>query len=107
MADRLPLFTSEQGIVHSFEDHGDGCFTIHSSQDVEPLLDLNKAMPNQNDGYSPSREWRRAAHIPAILLLAWRQEIGSDPLHPMNRAWLLRRLNDSDWRHLRTASGVL
>ena len=107
VADRLPLLTSEQGIVHSFEDHGDGSFTIHSSQDVEPLLDLNKAMANHNDGYSPSREWRRAAHIPVILLLAWRQEIGSDPLHPMNRAWLLRRLNDSDWRHLRNAPGRL
>lgn len=50
MADRLPLFTSEQGIVHSFEDHGEGSFTIHSTQDVEPLLDLNKAMANHNDG---------------------------------------------------------
>jgi hypothetical protein len=107
VSNRIPLLTTEQGIVHSWEDHGDGRFTIHSSQDVEPVLELNKAMATHNDGYSPSREWRRAAHIPAILLLKWRQEIGSDPLHPQNRAWLLRRLNDSDWRTLRTASGVL
>ena len=107
MSHRVPLLTTAQGIVHTWEDHGDGTFTVHSSQDVEPALELNKAMAAHNDGYSPSREWRRAAHIPAILLLKWRQEIGSDPLHPANRAWLLRRLNDSDWCHLRTASGVL
>jgi hypothetical protein len=38
MPDRLPLLTTEQGIVHTWEDHGDGRFTIHSSQDVEPVL---------------------------------------------------------------------
>jgi hypothetical protein len=107
MGNRLPLLTTAQGIVHSWEDHGDGSFTVHSAQDVAPLLEINKAMASHNDGWSPTREWRRAAHIPAILLLKWRQEIGSDPLHPANRAWLMRKLNDSDWRFLRTAPGRL
>jgi hypothetical protein len=107
MGVRVPLLTTEAGVRHTWEDNQDGTYTVHSEQDVEALLDLNKAMANHNDGYSPSREWRRAAHIPAILLLKWRQEIGSDPLHPANRDWLMKRLNDPDWRYLRTAEGRL
>lgn len=107
MGHRSHLLTTEQGVRHEWEDHQDGTYTVHSSQDVADALDINKAMATHNDGYSKSREWRRAAHIPAIILLQWRQEIGSDPLHPQNRAWLMRRLNDSDWRHLRTAPGIL
>lgn len=107
MGDRTHLLTTEGGIRHDWEDNHDGTYTVHSSQDVETALDLNKAMANHNDGYSPSREMRRAAHIPNIVLLQWRQEIGSDPLAPENRAWLLRRLDDPDWRYLRTAPGRL
>lgn len=106
MGIRVPLLTTEAGIRHTWEDNQDGTYTVHSEQDVEDLLDLNKAMANHNDGYSPSREWRRAAFIPAIVLLKWRQELGgTDPLGPENRTWLKRRLNDPDWQHLRTASG--
>ena len=113
MGDRLPLVSTPGGITHTWQDNGDGTYTIHSEQDCSAALDLNKAMANHNDGYTPSRDMRRAAHIPDIVLLLWRQELGgghgpaSDPLHPSNRKWLLRRLDDPDWRFLRTAPGRL
>lgn len=108
MGHRTHLMTSEAGIRHDWEDNQDGTYTIHASQDVEASLEANKAMATHNDGYSPSREWRRAAHIPSIVLLMWRQELGGkDPLHPENRAWLMRRLDDPDYAYLRTAPGRL
>jgi len=106
---RLPLLpTDATGLRSDWIVNSDGTYTVETIQDVEPLLDANKAMANHNDGYSPSHEWRRAASIPAIVLLQWREELGgSDPLSAENRLWLLRRLNDPDWRYLRTAPGVL
>lgn len=107
MVERIPLLKGADGVDHWWIDNQDGTYTVEAVQDVENSLELNKVMATHNDGYSPSREWRRAAHIPNIILLQWRQEIGSDPLHPANREWLLKRLNSSDWSLLRTAPGVL
>lgn len=96
----------EGDVAHWWEDNGDGTATIHSTQDLAPILDRNKAMANHNDGYSPSRELRRVASIPAGVRLKIMAEQGWDPwrpdLYPEKMAALL---NDPDWRHLRTAPG--
>ena len=107
MPDRIHLLTTEQGIRHEWEDHEDGTYTVHSSQDVETLLDLNKAMANHNDGYSPSKDIRRAARVPLIIWLKWLNEEGWDAWAPENEKKLFRKLNDPDWKWLRTAPGYL
>ena len=107
MPDRIHLLTTEQGIRHEWEDHEDGTYTVHSSQDVEPILDLNKAMANHNDGYSPSRELRRVATIPNILINKWLVEEGWNALDPANGDKLASKLNSSDYLYLRTAPGRL
>jgi hypothetical protein len=78
------------------------------SQDVSALLDRNKAMYNENDGYSPSREWRRAASIPVIIQQKWLQEEGWDCYDlPANWDKLKQKLNSSEYLFLRTAPGRL
>jgi hypothetical protein len=91
-------------VSHWWRDEGDGRSTIVSVQDVTPVLERNKAMATHNDGYSPSRELRRAAFIPNIIRQKWLNEEGWDAYRPdLYGEQLRRKLNDPDWRFLRTA----
>lgn len=103
----VPLFTSPTGTEYYVRDNHDGTYTVWSTQDADPILDRNKAMYTHNDGYSPSRELRRAASIPVNLIAKWREEEGINVLHPDHADALKRKLNDSDYLYLRTAPGVI
>lgn len=107
MTNRVPLLKSEAGIQHDWVDNEDGSYTVEAVFDCEPVLDLNKAMATANDGYSPTRELRRAAHIPFIVWFKWLNEEGWDAFDPRNQKLLFRKLNSSDWAYLRTAPGHL
>ena len=76
MTNRIPLLR-EHGVTHEWIDNHDGTFTVASHQDVAPFLDRNRAMANQNDGYNQSRDMRRLASIPNIVLMQWLNEAGS------------------------------
>jgi len=96
------------GIVKHWRPDGDGGIEVRISQDVSAILDRNKAMANHNDGYTPSREMRRVAFIPAIVRQKWLIEEGWDCMNtndPDVAKKLVGKLNDSDWAHLRTAPG--
>lgn len=101
----LPLWTSPSGVQTFFKDNHDGTYTVWSTQDNDALLDRNKAMATHNDGYSPTRELRRAASIPTLLIQKWQQEEGVNVLRPEGEEFLKRKLNDADYQHLRTAPG--
>ena len=94
-------------VAHYWEDDGQGGGLIHSVQDVAPILERNKALQNHNDGYSPSRELRRVGFIPNALLIKWQNEEGWNPWDPANAYKLAQKLNDIEYRHLRTAPGHL
>lgn len=105
MSRRQHLMTSSYGIDYTWEDDGAGGGHVHSFQDVEQMLDRNKAMANHNDGYSPTREMRRVASIPLHLMMQWKAEEGWDAWDPENHDRLARKLNDPDFAWLRTAPG--
>lgn len=85
--------------------------TLQTTQDCEPILEENKRLQNEGDGYSPSREMRRIGSIPWTLALQWAQAAGLDPIQfcrmPRREQvqFLLRHLRSSDWRHCRTSGG--
>ena len=101
----------EGDVAHWWRDNGDGTSTILSQQDVGPALEMNRAMARENDGWSASRELRRAAHIPAVVRLKWLLEEGWDwmdySVDPGVARKLAEKLNSADWAHLRTAPGRL
>ncbi|NJK32174.1 MAG: hypothetical protein HC927_07075 [Deltaproteobacteria bacterium] len=66
---------------------------------------MAKAMATENDGYSPSRELRRVATIPAAVREMWLLQEGWDAWDGRYNDRLKRKLNDPDWRWLRTAPG--
>jgi hypothetical protein len=105
---RQSLFTSAAGIEYTWEDQGDGNYLVHGTQDLTGILDRNRAMANHNDGYTPTRELRRVAHIPAIIRNKWLAEEGWDAYRPdLYGDKLMRKLNDPDWQYLRTAEGQI
>jgi hypothetical protein len=98
-----PLFASASGVRHWWRGEADGSGTVASVQDVGPILEANRVMARQNDGWAASRELRRVASIPLSVILKWKAEEGWDAFDPGCADKLRAKLNDPDWRHLRTA----
>lgn len=74
--------------------------------DVQPILDHNGRMANHNDGWSvegKDKLLRRAASVPFALITKWKNEEGWDYLNPDHADKAKQKLNDIDYRKLRTA----
>lgn len=105
MGIREHLFRSSAGIDHFLRQDSDGSIHTEMHQDVQHVLDGNKAMATHNDGYTADRSMRRVARIPMILLYKWKSEEGWDPFDPANEAKLAAKLDSSEYQYLRTAPG--
>jgi hypothetical protein len=75
------------------------------------VLERNKAEALHNDGYTADRSMRRAARIPYIIGLKWKNEEGwwfMDAGHDPDVAKkLAAKLNSNEFAYLRTAEGHL
>jgi hypothetical protein len=83
-------------------DRSEGLVHFERVQDVEPILERNKAlqsMPQKSD-------WgRHIASIPNVILERWIHEEGVNYLALPGEEFarlIRRKLQDPDWRHLRT-----
>lgn len=88
------------GVTTSLVDN-DGVMVLKYTQDVEPIIEHNKAIQNSGHNmYSPSKEMRHVASIPVSLVDDLiRKGIWND--ERKFRAWL----NDPDNRVFRTGLG--
>ena len=88
----------------------DGKVTVKRSQDVNPILQKNKRLYTLNDGYSKSKDLKRVASIPTMVLELWAREYNGTnnwwkiPLSE-RRKILKLKLNSNEYRYFRTASG--
>jgi len=103
MSKVLP-FLSDPGIKREWVDNEDGTFTVTEKEDLSALLDRNKQIQNNFDGYTPSRELQYVGTIPATVHAQFLAK-GIDLYHPAFEKELIRYLNDSDYRGFRTGSG--
>lgn len=102
-----PLAVAAEGnpmVTRWSYDAPSGAHVITRVQDVEPILEENKRLMSLNDGYSPTRELRRVASIPFIVVEQWRAE-GIDIFDKNCREAVRRKLNDPENLFLRTAPG--
>ena len=88
----------------------DGKLTIKNSQDVDPILQKNKRLYNLNDGYSKSKDLKRVASIPSLVLQLWAKEYNGTnnwfAIPHIERKRILKlKLNSNEFRYFRTASG--
>ncbi len=87
-------------------DPVDDELTVVNQQDCEPTIELNKKLYNDGtEGYGPTREWRRIASIPNIILEKWLKEEGIRFWDSEDTHKLAAKLDDPEWKFLRTAPG--
>lgn len=107
---KVHLFRSSAGVDHWMIHDGNET-RFAATQDVAPILEQNKAERGQNDGYSPSRELRRAARIPYVVGIKWLNDEGwwfmDADKDPDVAKKLAAKLNSSEYMYLRTADGRL
>tara|TARA_R110002153_G_scaffold27472_3_gene85345 strand:+ start:8696 stop:9019 length:324 start_codon:yes stop_codon:yes gene_type:complete len=100
-----PRLLSQRGnlkvLMHPAEG---GEFLIQHTENVSGALEHNKQLQTAgHDGWtSKQRELRHAAHIPSIVMMKWKAE-GIDVLNPDHAPQVARKLNSSEWKHLRAA----
>lgn len=72
------------------------------TQRVGPLLDRNKELKNDGSGgWDKTRQHRRIAGIPAIVVVEWLNRYGVNALDPTHQDGVDRLLADPDWSYLR------
>ena len=75
---------------------------IEHVQDVASILERNKALR----GEPQKSDWgRHIATIPNVILVRWMNEEGANVIAMSGEefgAFIRKKLNDPDWRHLRT-----
>ena len=109
MAGWRPLISRAGGSIqtHVLFDH-DGKVIFRTQQDEAPVLEYNKVVRNHcGDGYTPTREMRRVAHIPAVIIHEWLLNERLDVFSGEDQDRLAKKLNDPDYAYLRTAPGRL
>ena len=102
----------DQGVKPRYIQESDGQLTINNQQNLNPLLDRNKKLYTQNDGYTASRDMRRIASVPPIILQLWTKEYnGSNnwwALPKETQKKILRvKLNSNEFRYFKTSEGRL
>ena len=90
----------------------DGKLTIHNQQNLNPLMDRNKKLYTQNDCYTPSRDMRRVASVPPIMLQIWTKEYNGTrnwwALPKDTQKKIMRtKLNSNEFRYFKTSEGSL
>lgn len=108
MSRRLLEYDPHRGLRIDYEALEGGKFALHYSQDVEPVLDMNKTKQNYGrDYYAHDSDVWRVASIPVTVRYEWIKTYGVDPLAPENNKLLARLLNSNEYRYLKTAEVIL
>lgn len=97
-------FLNDPGIERQWIDNEDGTFTVTEEQDLTALLDRNREIQKDLDGYTPSRDIQYVGTIPPIIHAQFLAK-GINLYDPAFKKELFRYLNDPDYRGFRTGLG--
>jgi len=102
----------KEGLVTTTYHSDDKGIVIEKNLDYKPIVEHNKKLYNQNSGYSKSRDLKRIASVPTLVLEIWAREYnGSNnwfglPKDVQNKI-MKKKLNSSEFLLFRTAPGRL
>lgn len=98
------LLNDRFGIQTWFHGHNDGTFTIETVQDVEPILERNKALASERGKNMRDREFIPVASIPVTVQYEWLKKYGITSVFDEEYEPLIKRLlNSNEYRYLRTS----
>ena len=85
---------------------------IERNVNYKPIIEHNKKMYTHNDGYSKSRDLKRVASIPTLVLELWTKEYNGTGNwfalpKEIQQKILKQKLNSSEFQYFRTAPGRL
>lgn len=90
-----------------WEPTDDG-FLLRYEQDVEPILDLNKAKQSAGrEYYARDKDLWRVASIPVVVQMEWMTKFGVDVLDDDHWPRVQKLLNSNEYRYLKTADIVV
>lgn len=93
-------------VIREIYDELDGV-VVRATQDVTPILDYNKAAQNDGtNGYTPSRDLRKIATVPNIIIEKWLNDHGVDVFNRDHAKKVKQLLNSSDYAYLRTVQKI-
>ena len=110
---RKILEETDKHITETYLDNDKDGIIQKRSLNIEPIIENNKKLFNQNDGYSPDKGLKRIASIPVVILEIWCKEYHKDqnkgnwfelPQETQKKI-LKEKLNSSEFRYFRTAEG--
>ena len=110
---RKILEETDKHITETFLDNDKDGIIQKRSLDIEPIIENNKKLFNQNDGYSSDKGLKRIASIPVVILEIWCKEYHKDQKkgnwfelpQETQKKILKEKLNSSEFRYFRTAEG--
>lgn len=110
MTKRIIDYDPFTNITTTFDyDHKTDKTTIGMEQDVSSIIELNKSM--QSDvSYSKSgikKSWWHMCNIPNIVIEKWKNETGLDVLNKEHWPAVKKRLNDPEYKWLKTTQGYI
>ena len=110
----MTKLVEHEGLVTTkyHEDDSNKQVIIERNINYKPIIEHNKQLYNKNDGYSKSRDLKRVASIPTLVLELWSKEYNGNgnwfALHKDVQTKILKnKLNSSEFRYFRTAEGRL
>lgn len=86
-------------------DEATDTMVFKAAEDHRWYWKFNHHLATLNDGYSPSKEFRRAASIPPLIVEKWWNEEGIDVYNDEHWDAIAKKLDDPQYAFLRTAPG--
>ena len=85
---------------------------IERNIDYKPIVEHNKKLYSENNGYSKSKDLKRVASIPTLVLEIWSKEYNGNSNwfalpSDIQKKILKKKLNSSEFQMFRTAPGRL
>lgn len=107
MSKRLFKDDPDRGLKIWWESTDDG-FVLHYEQDAAPILESNAIKRSQGrDYYARDKDLWKAASIPIGVAYKWLIEDGIDVYEDSHWPRVKKKLNDPDWRYLKTAEIII
>ena len=107
-------FQEQEGLIKTtyHSDDMNRQVVVERNVNYKPIIDHNKKMFTHNDGYSKSKDLKRVASIPTLVLELWTKEYnGSNNWFALKKEEqqkiLKKKLNSNEFQYFRTAQGKL